>query len=290
MISLVMAAFNRAHTLPRALDSVLAQDWTDWEVIVVDDGSSDGTAAVVARYEDPRIRYVRHDVNRGVTAAKNTGFDHCRGEWIGTLDSDDALAPGALATMMRALEQVDPALDAIGCNCIDSRTGAFAGHGWDRDQHIDVGRWLAETDGEFWGIFHARILGKHRFDERIAGREAVLWARIHEGARWYYLHRGLRIYHTEGDDRLTAPGPSIFKANARQYRSWIVLTEEATHYLTALRRWNPRRYGDVMSAAAAQFVASGDVRRSARALARSAEGYGAALLENLRKYSGVTRR
>lgn len=280
MISLVMAAFNRAHTLPRALDSVLAQDWQDWEVVVVDDGSSDDTRAVLGHYTDPRIRLVTHEVNRGVTAAKNTGFDHCRGEWIATLDSDDALAPGALSTFMRVLTDVDPTLDAISCNCVDSSTGRFSGSGFDRDQYIDLRRSLAETRGEFWGMFHARILGRHRFDERIAGREAVLWTRIHENARWYYVHQGLRIYYTGGADQLTRT--KAFRANPRQYRSFVVLTEEATDYLDKLRRWSPGKYGDVMSAAVTQFLASGDLRRSARALARSAEGYGAAALRRLR--------
>jgi glycosyltransferase involved in cell wall biosynthesis len=257
---------------------VRAQDWQDWEVIVVDDGSTDATRAVLARYADPRIKLVAHETNRGVTAAKNTGFDHSAGEWIATLDSDDALAPGALSTFMRVLSEVDPTLDAISCNCVDSRTGRFSGEGFGGDQYIDIARSLSETRGEFWGMFHRRILGKQRFDERIAGREAVLWTRIHAGARWYYLHQGLRIYHTEGDDRLTSRKLSNLRGNPRQYRSFVVLTEEATDYLDLLRRHSPVQYGDVMSAAAVQFLASGDWRRTARALARSVEGYGRAAL------------
>jgi glycosyltransferase involved in cell wall biosynthesis len=284
VISLVMAAYNRAHTLPRALDSVIAQDWTDWEVVVVDDGSADDTVAVVGRYAaEARIKLVRHDRNRGVTAAKNTGFDHCAGEWIGALDSDDELAPGALSALMAVLRDVDPTLDAIGCNCVDSRTGALSGRGWERDRYIDLRASLQDIRGEFWGIFRASLLGRSRFDERIAGREAVLWSRIYEGARWYYLHRGLRIYHTEGDDRLTSRRLSNLRANPRQYRSFVVLTEEATDYLDKLRRWSPRQYGDVMGAAAKQFLASGDVRRTARALGRSIEGYGLAALSRLRR-------
>lgn len=278
-----MAAYNRAHTLPRALDSVLAQDWQDWEVIVVDDGSTDATQSVVARYADPRIKLVTHEVNRGVTAAKNTGFDHCSGEWIATLDSDDALAPGALSSFMRVLSEVDPTLDAISCNCVDSRTGRFSGEGWSGDQYIDVARSLSETRGEFWGMFHRRILGTHRFDERIAGREAALWTRIHAGARWYYLHQGLRIYHTEGDDRITARKLSNFRSNPRQYRSYVVLTEEARDYLELLRRHSPRQYGDVQSAAAAQFLASGDLRRTALALRDTAVGYGLAAVARLKR-------
>ncbi len=280
-VSLVMAAYNRAHTLPRALDSVLAQDHADWEVIVVDDGSTDDTAGVLARYADPRIRLARHAQNRGVTAAKNTGFDRCTGEWIATLDSDDELAPGALTALLAPLTEVDPALDAVSCNCVDSRTGRLSGEGYAADRYIDVGAQLRETRGEFWGMFHARILGQHRFDERIAGREAVLWTRIHTGARWYYVHKGLRIYHTEGSDRLTARRLSNLRSTERQYRSWVVLTEETPDYLATLRRYSPRSYGDLMSAAAVQFLAARDLKRASRALARTLEGYGLAALERV---------
>lgn len=280
-VSLVMAAYNRAHTLPRAIDSVLAQDYPDWEIVIVDDGSRDDTVEVVARYTDSRIKLVRHAENRGVTAAKNTGFDHATGEWIATLDSDDELAPGALSTFMRALTEVDPGLDAIACNCVDSRTGRFSGDGYTGDRYIDVGTQLRETRGEFWGMFRARLLGTNRFDERIAGREAALWTRIHTGARWYYLHQGLRVYHTEGSDRLTARKASNLRANPRQYRSFVVLTEETPDYLATLRAHSPRSYGDLMSAAAAQFLASGDLRRAAGALARTVEGYGLAALDRL---------
>ena len=124
-----MAAYQRAGTLPRAIGSVLAQTHGDFELIVVDDGSTDGTRELVTSYADVRVRYVAHERNRGVTAAKNTGFDHARGEWITTLDSDDELVPTALERLVRAVREVDPLLDAVSTNCVDSRTGKLTGTG-----------------------------------------------------------------------------------------------------------------------------------------------------------------
>ena len=105
MISVVLPTYDRAATLPRAIDSILVETYPDWELIVVDDGSTDTTAEVMAAYHDPRIRVLRHDTNRGVTVAKNKGFDHLRGEWFVMLDSDDEMVPDALRTLLSVAER-----------------------------------------------------------------------------------------------------------------------------------------------------------------------------------------
>ena len=131
MVTIIIATYNREHTLGRVIDSVLAQDLADWELIVVDDGSEDGSAALVEHYADPRIRLVRHDTNKGVTAAKNTGLDHIRGDWFTTIDSDDEMVPDALSVMVSAAERTGAT--AITCNAIDSVTGALTGAGIQAD-------------------------------------------------------------------------------------------------------------------------------------------------------------
>ena len=101
-VSVVVPTFNRREVLPRALDSILAQTFSDWELIVVDDGSADGTAELVERdYSDARLSVQE---NRGVSAARNAGIASARGEWIAFLDSDDAWLPEKLERQMEALE------------------------------------------------------------------------------------------------------------------------------------------------------------------------------------------
>ncbi|QPV65167.1 glycosyltransferase family 2 protein [Halosimplex litoreum] len=89
----------------RALDSALAQTTTDLEVVVVDDGSDDGTEAVVAAYDDPRVRYLAHEGNRGVSAARNTGVDAATGEYVAFLDSDDEWLPRKLERQLAVLDE-----------------------------------------------------------------------------------------------------------------------------------------------------------------------------------------
>jgi GT2 family glycosyltransferase len=95
LISIVMPTYNRADTIQRAIASIRAQSWSDWELIVVDDGSTDDTALRLAGL-DPRIRLLRQE-NQGVTAARNTGLAVVKGELIAFLDSDDEWLPHHLA-------------------------------------------------------------------------------------------------------------------------------------------------------------------------------------------------
>jgi glycosyltransferase involved in cell wall biosynthesis len=97
--SVVVCTWNRAHLLPRALDSMLAQTEGSWEVLVVDDGSTDGTGGVVQKYveADPRFRYLEQESRGGVANARNQGAQAARGTYITFLDSDDAYTPTHLA-------------------------------------------------------------------------------------------------------------------------------------------------------------------------------------------------
>jgi len=99
LVSVVIPVRNRQGCIEKAVRSVLAQTSRDFEAIVVDDGSTDGTSCVVAALaeNDNRIRYVRHDANRGAQAARNSGIRAAQGRWVAFLDSDDEWLPDSLA-------------------------------------------------------------------------------------------------------------------------------------------------------------------------------------------------
>ena len=101
-ISVVLATYDRRHSLPRAIASVQAQDGVRFELIVVDDASSDDTLAYLASLADPRIRTITRDRNRGPSAARNSGLAAARADVVAFLDSDDAYRPGRLAAPLAA--------------------------------------------------------------------------------------------------------------------------------------------------------------------------------------------
>src|SRR5437867_4320953 len=96
MVSVITIVYNGARFLSEAIESVLGQDYAAWELLVVDDGSTDESRAIAERYcTDPggRIRVISHSVNQGMSRARNSGLRHASGEYVAFLDSDDIWQP-----------------------------------------------------------------------------------------------------------------------------------------------------------------------------------------------------
>ena len=104
--SVVIPLYNRAAIVGETIRSVQSQDWQDYEILIVDDGSQDDPAPIVEAFNDPRLRYIRQD-NAGGGAARNRGIEEARGRYIAFLDSDDLFLPGKLSIMARALDRDD---------------------------------------------------------------------------------------------------------------------------------------------------------------------------------------
>jgi glycosyltransferase involved in cell wall biosynthesis len=104
-VSVILPTYNRAYILPEAVESVLQQTFSDFELIIADDGSTDETAQMVRRFRDPRIRFLRNEKNRGVAAARNHALGPARGEFVAFLDSDDVWMPQKLEVSVMFLEE-----------------------------------------------------------------------------------------------------------------------------------------------------------------------------------------
>jgi glycosyltransferase involved in cell wall biosynthesis len=102
-VSVVMPCYNGRLHLPMSIHSLQSQTFTDWELVVVDDGSSDGSAEWLEHLGDARIRILRQP-NRGVSIARNHGLQHCRGELVAFLDTDDTWSSDFLTVMVAAME------------------------------------------------------------------------------------------------------------------------------------------------------------------------------------------
>lgn len=111
-VSATMPTYNSVTTLPAAIRSVLDQTFTDWELLIVDDGSTDGTGALLRGVSDPRIRLFRLPRNVGRGAARNVAVRHARGRYIAICDSDDVSAPDRFATQVAVLD-AHPEIDVL---------------------------------------------------------------------------------------------------------------------------------------------------------------------------------
>lgn len=105
IVSVIIPTYNRAHLVGRAIKSVLNQTFQDFELIVVDDGSTDNTKEVVNSFSDTRIRYIKHEINKGGNAARNAGLKNSKGEYIAFLDSDDEWLPEKLEKQVNMFQK-----------------------------------------------------------------------------------------------------------------------------------------------------------------------------------------
>jgi len=215
LVSVVIPSYNRAATIGKAIESVLAQTFADFELIIVDDGSSDGAQldSVLRRFGDPRLRLVRHPVNRGVSAARNTGIDGARGRFVAFLDSDDFWLPAKLEKQVHAaLGTADPER----CVCLCKTRIVMQGD-WERVRPVawplaehSFSRFLYGEGGfaQCSSFFLATALARQvRFNERLRQYEDHLFLieAQRKGGRFTMLDEALSVWmNDDRPDRLSS--------------------------------------------------------------------------------------
>ena len=191
-VSVLLPCWNAAGSIAAALASVLAEREVDLEVIVVDDGSTDATADVVLAIalKDPRVRLIRQPDNRGVSAARNLGLEHVRGEWLTLLDADDRFRPGAIGILHRAATSTG-ALAVVGQQVWVSGRRRWIGPLYDIPDIRAPGRKsLASAPGLLYFVSpHAKLFQRStfeglRFEGRVLGDQPwVIRALLRAGDR-----------------------------------------------------------------------------------------------------------
>jgi glycosyltransferase involved in cell wall biosynthesis len=216
-VSVIIPTFNRVSLLPRALDSVLAQGVPVDEVIVVDDGSTDGTLEMLeVRY--PQVLLLRTS-HGGVSAARNHGIRAAAGEWIAFLDSDDAWQPEKLATQLAALA-AEPEQKVCHCDEIWIRNGRRVNP---RRRHQKRGGWIFRHCLPLCVISPSAVV-LHReifsavglFDEGLPACEDYdLWLRVTSRYPTLYIDQPLVIKHGGHADQLSRTEPALDRYRIR---------------------------------------------------------------------------
>ena len=114
-VSVVLPTYNRTDLLPRTLESVLRQTYSDFECIVVDDASVENTQSVIESYDDSRLNYLEHEENRGLSAARNTGIEAATGRYLAFLDDDDEWLSEKLEKQVRVFDRASPDIGLVYC-------------------------------------------------------------------------------------------------------------------------------------------------------------------------------
>lgn len=202
LVSIVMPTFNGTRYLDEAIASCLAQTHDRWELVIVDDASTDDAASALARWaaRDERIRVITHDTNRGLPASLNTGVDAMTGEFFTWLSDDDRFRPQALSTMVAFLDG-DPAVDVVYTDYSEvSADGGFI-------RRIEVGDADLLGVANPTGVCHLRRttvfdrVGRYAEDLFLA-EDLDMWIRMHAHCELRPLHEDLFEYR-QHDGSLT---------------------------------------------------------------------------------------
>ena len=265
-VSVVLPTYNRADLLPRAIRSVLAQTFDDFELIVVDDCSPSSMAPVVAEFGDPRIRFIRHEQNRGNAAARNTALRAARAPYIAFLDDDDEWAPEKLELQVPVLDASAPDEAMVYCPRRVIEDGRVVGVDAPGKEGFVLEHMLP------WGLMSCpSVLLKKvvlddigMFDEKLArGVDDDLWRRIARKYRVRYIDRILvdtHVGHAERVSRIIGE-----KAIRQDIYRWEDKLEKFRTEFEA----RPAKHAIVLRRLGERYIQAGDVARG-RALLRRA--------------------
>lgn len=229
-VSVVIPVHNRATAVRRAIASVLAQTCQDVEIIVVDDGSTDGTAAAISQIDDPRVRVIGHERSRGASAARNTGIRASRGEFVAFLDSDDEWLPSKLERQLKVFARSDNGVGLVytGAELLYDEAGVRR---FVPRRRGDLRRLLLRDNcvgGCSVGMVRRRVLEEvGGFDESLPARQDVdLWFRISTRYRVDFVPDALvRVAKSHDAVRITTDVANRLKARelfCRKYRTELV--------------------------------------------------------------------
>lgn len=197
--------YNAAPWLEDALRSVLAQSFGDWELLVVDDGSSDASAAIAGQLRDPRVRVLADGVHRGLAARLNQIAARARAPYVARMDADDMMHPERLQRQMEFLE-AHPEVDGVGCGlAVLDRRGRPCGLRLLPTEHADICRHPLKGIGMVHASFVARTewLRRHPYDERLRHCEDWgLWFSSYAESRFANLDQPLYFYRDMSSFRL----------------------------------------------------------------------------------------
>lgn len=187
LVSIIMPAFNSGDFIGITLNSVIAQTYQNWEVIVIDDCSTDNTAEVVKTYmlKEPRIRYYRLDLNSGAAIARNKAVDLARGKYMAFLDSDDVWFPEKLSKQINFMKQNNYNFTCTNYTKIDEK-GNYLNRTIKAKSKSDYDGVLMTCPGNSTVIYDAEKLGKFKIPDIKKRNDYVMWLQVIKKEKYLY--------------------------------------------------------------------------------------------------------
>ncbi len=199
-----MPVYNREKFVAESMRSVLAQTFSDFELLIIDDGSTDKSMEITQSFNDPRIRIIKNEGNTGLVAVRNKGIKESRGEFIALLDSDDLMVPSRLEKQYNFLsENPEFGMIGTGVKLIDEK-GKETGVIWKEKippEKIPIRLLFNNCFTQSSVMMRKNALPEERYREGFAPAEDYeLWARIAETSKVWNLPEVLTLYRIHGEN------------------------------------------------------------------------------------------
>ena len=247
-VSVVIPAYNRAHLLSRAINSVLAQTFSDYEIIVIDDGSTDHTRGTVDRFRGSRIRLLRLERNWGASRARNLGIQAAHGDWVAFLDSDDEWLPRKLELQVARLQETnDSHATVVYCLCDQhdgstKRTVPSTGRLHEGDVFDHLLRNRRPPTASAFVVKRSCLLRIGGFDEGFPSSNDIdLWLRLAQGSNHFLaVNEVLVIKHDHFGPQISNDPSAPLRGFHKFDRRWGPIMKQRLG-IEVYRRWKVRR-------------------------------------------------
>lgn len=194
LVSIITPSYNTGKFIGKTIESVLSQTYTNWEMIIVDDCSSDNTDEIVATYKDSRIRYFKNKKNSGAAVSRNFALREAKGKWIAFLDSDDLWLPEKLEKQIAFMEKNNYHFSCCASTSVDENDKPSERYTC-RPKHVGkIGMYMYCWPGCLGTMYDAAVVGLIQITDLKKNNDYAMWLKVIKKCDFYGYNEVLAVY------------------------------------------------------------------------------------------------
>ena len=232
LVSIIMPSYNTARFIGESIASVFAQTYTNWELLIVDDCSTDNTDEIIAQFNDPRITYVKNEKNSGAAVSRNRALALAKGKWIAFLDSDDLWAPQKLEKQLKFMAENGFAFSYTCYEEVDengSPTGTLVGG---PKRITKTGMFNYCWPGCLTVMYNREVVGDIQIADIRKNNDYAIWLKACRKADCYLLSETLASYRKRGGSISNHSYVALIKWHYKLYREAECLNPVSSLWIT----------------------------------------------------------
>lgn len=218
LVSIIMPSYNTGRFLAETVNSVLAQTYSDWELIIVDDCSTDNTDAVLAGFDDPRIRYIKNERNSGAAVSRNRALREAKGRWIAFLDSDDLWEPEKLRKQIAFMENNGYRFSYTAYSEIDEESHPLGRVVTGPKRITKTGMFNYCWPGCLTVMYDAEALGLLQIEDIKKNNDYAMWLKLCRKANCWFLNETLAKYRKRSGSISSSSYLTLIQWHYKLYR------------------------------------------------------------------------